>query len=195
MTGFHEEPAPYSAGRMTKAAFLAWNQDREGPKCELKDGEIVMHPGISRDHNRVTLGFANTLRRLLAFDDWDIATNDFGVEIGDDIRYPDVLVERRAVDGSAYTTLEPVLPVEVLSPSSAGRDLRLKAQEYQSLPSLEAYVVASQDEAICWVWLRDSGRSFAKEPTEIAGRHGVIELPALGPSLPLAEIYRGVGAA
>jgi Uma2 family endonuclease len=196
MTGFSEEPrAPYSA-RMDKAAFLRWNADREGTRCELKDGEIVMHPGVSRNHYGISSGFAFALSTRLEQQIWGIAGGDFAVEIGEDIRYPDVLVERRGGDGQAYTTLEPVLLVEVLSPTSVGRDLRTKVEEYLGLPSLEAYIVASQDEPIVWIWQRDTvSREFPAEPTEIAGREREITLPALAISLPLAEIYRGIGAA
>lgn len=86
--------------------------------------------------------------------------------------------------------------MEVLSPSSAGRDLAIKATEYTSLPSLEAYVVASQDKAIVWVWQRDPDtRAFPAQPVEIEGLDGIISVPALGVTLPLAEIYRGIAGA
>lgn len=195
MTGFSEEPRASYSARMDKAAFLKWNADRKGTRCEFKDGEIIVHPGVSRNHSRVASAFVYALKTRLTFDHWDISGSDFAVEIGDDIRYPDVLVERRGADGDAYTTLDPVVLVEVLSPSSAGRDLRNKVEDYLGLPSLEAYIVASQDEPIVWIWQRDKvSREFPAEPTEIAGREREITLDALAISLPLAEIYRGIGA-
>ncbi|MDO9381953.1 MAG: Uma2 family endonuclease [Hyphomicrobiaceae bacterium] len=196
MTGFSEEPRATYSAHMDKAAFFAWLRAREGGRYELKNGEIIVHPGVSRNHHRVTGGFAHALRTRLQFEKWDIAIGEFAVEIRDDIRYPDVLVERRAEDGGAYSTADPVLLVEVVSPSSAGRDLSVKATEYLGLPSLEAYIVASQDEPIVWIWQRDAvTRAFAAEPVEIAGRDRTITLDALGIVLPLAEIYRGLGAA
>lgn len=196
MTGFSEEPRSAYSAKMDKAAFLKWNADREGPRCELKDGEIVMHPGVSRNHSRGTMGFVHALHERLDYKTWSITGGDFAVEIGEDIRYPDVLVEPAGGDGQAYTTLQPVLLVEVLSPSSAGRDLRLKVDEYLGLSTLEAYIVASQDEPIVWVWRRDVvSRAFAVEPVEIAGPERAITLEALDISLPLAQIYRGLAAA
>lgn len=195
MTGFSEEPRATYSAHMDKAAFLKWNADREGTRCEFKDGEIIMHPGVSRKHARVASAFVHAIATRLTFDIWDITGGDFAVEIGEDIRYPDVLVERRGIDGGAYTTTNPVILVEILSPSSAGRDLRTKVEEYLGLLSLEAYIVASQDEPIVWVWQRDtSSREFPAEPTEIEGRERDIALDALGISLPLAEIYHGLGA-
>jgi Uma2 family endonuclease len=196
MSGFAEEPrAPYSA-RMGRAEFFAWLRTREGGRYELKDGEIIVHPGVSRNHHRVAGAFAFALRSRLQSEDWDIAIGEFAVEIGQDIRYPDVLVERRGQDGLAYSTVEPVLLIEVVSPSSAGRDLTVKAREYLGLPSLEFYIVASQDEPIVWIWRRDSiSHEFPAEPLEIQGRDTELALAALAISLPLAEIYRGIGAA
>jgi Uma2 family endonuclease len=115
------------------------------------------------------------------------------VEIGEDIRYPDVVVERLLGDGSGLTTTTPVLIVEVLSPSSTGRDMSVKLAEYTSLASLEVYIVASQEEPICWVWQRGgAGRNFSREPAEVAGRNASIEIVGLGISLPLAELYLGI---
>jgi hypothetical protein len=192
MTGFFEEPAPYTTSRMDKAAFLRWNRDREGARCELKDGEVVMHAGSTRRHAWLAHRFAAAISNRLDETAWAVGGSDIAIEIGETIRYSDVTVERWADDGREVSTVKPVLLVEVLSPSSAGRDLRLKAEEYLGLASLEA----SQDEPICWVWLRSpSDKGFPRTPVELTGRDAVITVPALALSLPLAEIHRGVGAA
>jgi Uma2 family endonuclease len=83
-----------------------------------------------------------------------------------------------------------IVAFEILSPSTGHRDLRWKRSAYLSLPSLQHYVVIAQD-AIEVV-------AFGREPGGGAERRldrldGVLELPALGISLPLAEIYRGTG--
>lgn len=196
MSGFSEEPRAQYSAFMDKAAFLKWNARREGSRCEFKGGEIVMHPGVSRNHARVVMGFVRVLDRQLDHRTWSITGGDFAVEIGEDIRYPDVLIEPVGGNGLAYTTLQPILLVEVLSPSSAGRDLRLKVEEYLGLPSLEAYIVASQDEPIVWVWQRDPvTRTFSTSAAEIAGLQDEIYIAALGVTLPLAEIYRDIASA
>jgi Uma2 family endonuclease len=128
-------------------------------------------------------------------DVWNVGPTDFAVEIGPDIRYPDVVVEHVHPDGAALSTDAPIVLVEVLSPSSVGTDMVEKFAEYTSLPSLEAYIVASQDEPICWVWQRTGAhRGFERKPDEISGRDKAIEIAALGITLPMSEIYRGIGA-
>ena len=91
MTGFSEDPAPFAA-RLDKAAFFAWVQSQAGGRFELKDGHIVMHAGSTRAHARISTAFAAVIRAALPPEQWLITTADFAVEIGEDIRYPDVLV-------------------------------------------------------------------------------------------------------
>lgn len=178
--------------KLDKTAFLQWVQRQEG-RFELKDGQVVMHPGGSRRHAMVIGRFVAVLSDRLDPDTWAVYPTDFAIEIGPDIRYPDVVVERMHGEGSALSTETPTLLVEVLSPSSVGTDMTAKLAEYTSLPSLEAYIVASQDEPICWVWQRaGEGRAFPQTPQEVAGRESVIEIGALRLSLPLGGIYRGI---
>lgn len=152
-----------------------------------------MHAGSTKRHNWLAQNFAFMLRQRLMCDDWCIGFADVAVSIGEDIRYPDVLVERRHGDGRDLVSEAPVLIAEILSASSTGVDLTIKLAEYTSLPSLQAYIVASQDDAIVWVWQRDAvSGAFPAKPHEIAGREASISLTALELSLPMDELYRGI---
>jgi Uma2 family endonuclease len=179
--------------KLDKQAFLQWVQKQER-RYELKDREVVMHPGVSHLHAVLVGRFVAGLANRLDPDVWAICPTDFAVEVGPDIRYPDVLVERVRADGRVLSTETPIVLVEVLSPSSVGTDMTVKLAEYTSLASLEAYIVASQEEPICWVWQRSGeNRTFPPKPEEIAGRDKAIEIAALGIALPMAEIFRGIG--
>ena len=190
MTGFAEDPQVAHGLPRDKQAFLHWVQDREG-RFEFKNGQVVMHAGSTRRHSWLTIAFTTALMNRLDGTLWTVGACDIAVEIGEDIRYPDVIVERRVDDGSSVSTTAPILLVEVLSPSSVGRDLTEKFSEYTSLASLEAYIVASQEEPIVWIWQRAmSDRKFPKKPTEISGRENKIDLDFLRLSMPLVELYR-----
>ena len=78
---------------------------------------------------------------------------------------------------------------EILSPSTADRDLRWKRTAYTSLPSLTHYIVVAQDAVDVVVFARDTG--FAER--RYRSLSDTIELPALGILLPLSEIYRDTG--
>jgi hypothetical protein len=71
--------------------------------------------------------------------------------------------------------------------------MNVKLAEYTQIPTLEGYIVASQDEPILWVWQRDAdSRAFPATPAEITGREATLVLDATALSVPLAEIYRGI---
>ena len=118
---------------------------------------------------------------------------EFGVETDGAIRYPDVVVEPPNLDAPEGRRAEkPIIIVEVLSPSSYARDFVEKCAEYQTIASLEAYIVASQDEPICWHWQRQPDATFPRYPEEIAGREASIELKARAIALPMSEIYADI---
>ena len=109
-------------------------------------------------------------------------------------RYPDILVEPTSTDLKGRTADTPLFIAKVLSPSNESVDLVDKAAEYTGLASLRTYAGFSQDEPKVWVWERSEG-GFPEKPELVERRHARLEIPALGTSLPLAEIYRGIGAA
>jgi Uma2 family endonuclease len=86
-------------------------------------------------------------------------------------------------------TSDVIATIEILSPSTAERDLRWKRVAYISLSSLTHYIVIAQDAVDVVVFARDSG--FAERRYTSLGDS--LELPALGISLPLSEIYRDTG--
>lgn len=181
--------------RMDNAAFLQWVQGREG-RFELERGRVMQQmAGRPRNHAILVVRLAAEFINRLDGANWTVCATELAVEIAGSVRYPDVLVERSGGAGSALATTEPVLLVEVLSPSSVLRDLKTKLAEYTTLPSLEVYIVASQDEPIVWIWQRsrDEAREFQPEPQEINGRAEAIAIEAFGVSTPLADLYRGIG--
>lgn len=178
---------------LDKASFNRWLLGQER-KYEWKEGRIVQMTNVTRGHSRVVRNIARALEARLDIDSWAVVTSDFGVEKETFVRFPDVLVEPEQsgpLDVRRSDTA--ILLFEVLSPSSVDTDLMEKPEEYMSFDSLEAYVVASQDAAICWVWQRDPETStFPPKPEKIVGRDQVIALKARGIELPLAEIYRNI---
>jgi Uma2 family endonuclease len=177
--------------RMNKPEFLAWVQAHEG-RYELVERRVVMMTGGTRDHGTVVRRLANALERRLDSRRWAVWTSDFGVDVGPNtVRYPDVVVDATGGGGKDLTATAPLLVAEILSPSSITHDLRDKAVEYTQLPSLAAYLVLAQDEAKAWVWVRASA-GFPADPEELKGNDASIEIPGLGLSLPLSEIYADI---
>ena len=120
---------------------------------------------------------------------WE-ATPGIGVRVSDtNLPEPDVFILPAGTirrDPYSKETRDVLVAFEILSPSTAERDLRWKRTAYTSLPSLTHYVVIAQDAVEVVVFARDAG--FAERRLRSLGDS--LELPALGISLPLAEIYR-----
>ena len=149
--------------------------------------------GGTRRHGRLGAAFCRVLGNLLDLDRWAISNPDRLIHMPGSTRYADALVESigAASDDSIRTDC-PVLIVEVLSPSSEERDLSVKPEEYLALASLDTYIVASQDQVLCYVWQRKPDGTFNEAPTRIEGRDQMIQVPGLGIAIPLAEVYRGI---
>jgi Uma2 family endonuclease len=107
--------------------------------------------------------------------------------------YPDVMVICGNVEYAAEqkdTVLNPVVIVEVLSPSTKDYDRGQKFQHYRTLPSLIDYLMVSQDEPRVEHWTRQSENLGLL--ADIAGLGQVIQLASIDCILPLAEIYDNI---
>jgi Uma2 family endonuclease len=105
---------------------------------------------------------------------------DLRGETGGRIRYPDAVV-LCGEDDPAEGSFSPVLVIEVLSPSTALVDRRVKPAEYAAVASIRAYVLLEQDQPRATVLRRS-----AEETVE--GLEGVIRLPELAVDLPLLAL-------
>jgi Uma2 family endonuclease len=87
-----------------------------------------------------------------------------------------------------YSLRYPTVIVEVLSRSTAAIDRREKRINYTQIPSLEEYVIASQEEPelLC------HRRAANWVPERIAGPAAALDLRSIDLALPLAEIYARV---
>lgn len=180
--------------RMSKAAFLEWDAG-EGQRCELVGGRVVMMPRPSQAHGAIVANLIVLLRARLDLKQW-LVIAEFGLDTGPQtLRYPDLVVYPAGSPGKSYTTSNPALLVEVLSPSNAEVDFGDKAAEYLELPSLLAYIVLSQDEPKAWMWSRMStSAQFAPGPKVISGADAVIPVSGLRLELSMADVYAGIAA-
>jgi Uma2 family endonuclease len=183
------------AGPMTIEEFYAFTDTRpDEEKWELIDGEPILNASPFRRHQLIVRNLVFALagheRELGA--PWEVLPG-LGVRVSDVNRpEPDVLVipsDHRSVDPNERAVSDVIVTFEVLSPSTDGRDLRWKRAAYISLPSLSHYVVVAQDAVDVVVFAREM--EFAAHRLRSPG--DAVEMPALGISLPLAEIYCDTG--
>ena len=182
-------------GPMTVKEFYAFTDTRpDDEKWELIDGEPILNASPSPVHQwivrNILIALGNRERELKA--SWAILPG-LGIRVSRTNRpEPDLLIMPRAAfsaDPAQRDTGEMIAAFEILSPSTADRDLRWKRTAYTGLPSLTHYIVVAQDAVDVVVFARDTG--FAER--RYRSLSDTIELPALGILLPLSEIYRDTG--
>jgi Uma2 family endonuclease len=139
---------PVPKRRMTADEFIAWAmQQPEGERHELVAGEVVgMSPERVR-HNERKGDVYVALRRAIAERGLTCRafTDGLSIRIDDSTVYePDAFVRcGEPLDGDAVEVSDPMVVVEVASPSSQAVDTAAKLDDYFRLPSVKHYLVLS----------------------------------------------------
>ncbi|MBO0348160.1 Uma2 family endonuclease [Phormidium pseudopriestleyi FRX01] len=164
---------------------------------EYLGGQIFAMAGSSEEHNRIAANLCTYLITHLRGSGCKTFISDMKVKIqvaqgtADIFYYPDVMVTCDEKDREKFYKTHPCLVVEVLSPSTETIDRREKRLNYQSLASLQEYVLVSQDQMQVEVYrLKESGNW----EVERLGPNDSLELNSVGLTLTLAEIYDEVFA-
>jgi Uma2 family endonuclease len=174
--------------RWTEQEYLAFDRT-SASKHEYYDGEIYNMVGGSSHHALIAANAIIALGSMLGGHPCRVYTGDLRVKMPESFVYPDVTVvcgEPRFLDSSQDTLLNPTLVIEVLSPSTAAFDRGAKLHGYQTLESLQMYLLVEQDRAQVELYTR---RSEGWLYTRYTGLESTAALPALEISLPLAALY------
>jgi Uma2 family endonuclease len=178
---------------ITPEAYLA-SERRAKYKSEYIHGEVLAMSGASNAHNLITVEITTELniqlRRRGCFvyaGDMRVRTSPTGAYF-----YPDVAVvcdKPRFEDNVFDTLLNPILVVEVLSPSTEAYDRGEKFAHYQELTSLREYMLVSQD--------RIRVEHFRLVETQWVGKtfhapEDVLLLDSMECKLPVRDIYTRV---
>jgi len=101
------------------------------------------------------------------------------------VRYLDASVVRtKADDDDEADAVAPTVVFEVLSPSTAPTDRRVKAADYAGVPMIPVYVMLETDRPEITVRRRSAGW----EAETIAGLDAELPLPEIEVTIPLATI-------
>lgn len=173
--------------RMTVEDFLAWTEAREGT-FELDDGHVLAMAPERVVHSRAKFAAARTLADVVASVGAPCETfvEGPGVRIDAATSYqPDVVVQcGDRLSGDVRMVDRPVIVVEILSPSTAYRDLGRKARNYFRVPSIAHYLIVDADErVVTHRWRGEDGMVVSKDRTD-----GVIELDPPGLAVSVAGL-------
>ena len=153
---------------MTAQAFLAWDAN-EPLRHEFVRGDVFAMAGSEERHVMVTGNVYVALRAHLRGTSCRtfITNMKLRVEAADCYFYPDVMVTCSSVDAAdPLIKREPVLVVEVLSPSTAAYDRGDKFAAYRLLPSLREMLLVDPDSRRCDLYRKGADGLWVLHPFE-----------------------------
>ena len=176
---------------MSVEEYLQLDRSSIEARYEYIDGYVTMLAGGTLDHATIGANIISILRRSLRGSPCRVFTSDARVRLSKTrFVYPDATVSCDEQDrGQIDNVQSPRLVVEVLSPSTEGYDRGDKFADYRRIPSLREYVLITQDRPSVDHYLRQGDKWLL---TPATGLDAVVELPTVGCTLPLREVYRRV---
>ncbi len=181
--------------QMTPDEYLAF-EEKSPIKHEYVNGEIYTMSGSTDSHNTIALNTAIALRSHLKGSDCRVYISDIKAQLATrNYYYPDILVTCDPADQDTplYKRF-PKLIIEVLSSSTEAFDRGDKFADYQSLESLEEYVLINTNHRRVEVFRR-SDRSLwmlqtyreNKDDAEV-----IVEFLSVGLKVSLSALYEDV---
>jgi Uma2 family endonuclease len=175
----------------TPQEYLAFERASE-TKHEYYHGEIFAMTGASRAHNLITVNLATAFHLKLRGRGCEVYASDMRVKVSPTglYTYPDVTVvcsKPQFEDDVFDTLLNPKLIIEVLSDSTELYDRGEKLAQYQTIDSLEEYVLISQKDYRVEVYARQENDEWMFKI--VNGPEASVSFRSIDFALDLTEIY------
>lgn len=176
--------------RFTEQQYLEIERAAEF-RSEYYAGRMYAMSGGSATHAFIIANVTTALSVALREKPCRIAPSDLRVRTADRFyTYPDMVVVYGPLELFETDTLQnPVLLIEVLSPSTEKHDRTFKFDRYRQIDSLREYALVSQFEPRVEVFRRDlAGWVYSV----FAGIESTATFTSVNVCAPLAEIYRKI---
>ena len=177
-----------------EATYARLSKESEA-RLELIGGQIVAMAGASWTHNKLSTRIATALNANSGEGNCEATVGDLRIRVeatGENF-YPDVVMacdDAEFHETLPHTLLNPVVAVEVLSPTTQNTDLDGKLTAYQSIPSLQHYLIFSQNRVRALHYARASETRW--DFRAYYWRRETLALESLQLSIVLGEIYRNL---
>lgn len=194
------DQADWSGKAMSEEEYHELERISPDRKYEYINGVAYMMSGGSIEHDQIRRNIEAALTRRLRGSSCRVFGVDVQVLLGQKKNgrphyvYPEATVSCDAADRRRGNTLleTPRVVVEVLSPSTEGRDRGIKFRAYQHCASIQEIVLVNQFLPYVEVWQRSE-----EHPENLKAWHyrhygpgEAVELASLSIQIPVAEIYQ-----
>jgi Uma2 family endonuclease len=168
----------------------------EDARYEYWNGDIFCMSGGTRAHGTLSMNAVVALANAVRGTNCQAFTADTAILTPTlpPYRYPDASVgcgelEFKRVQG-LDALVNPVVIVEVLSPSTALRDCETKFEAYQAIPSFREYVLIAQNEVRVIHYTRQADDSWQRR--DVTELDGSLVLESINCTLSVRELYERV---
>ena len=168
--------------------FLAW-EIQQPERYEFVAGVLTMMAGGSENHDLIGSNAIGLLFERLKGGPCRVHGSNLKVRSARAIMYPDAFVRCGTAVGGRAVVDDPVVVIEVLSPSTQQADLTRKRWAFQDIPTLRAILFVAAGEPRVELSVRGAGGAWVS--TFVTGLDAELPLDALGLTLPMAELYAG----
>jgi Uma2 family endonuclease len=177
--------------RMTVNEFLRW-EDGSDMRYELIGGAIVAMAPPAPAHSRLTIRLGGAIEAALRPRPPCGAHTEAGItrpDRDDTCYVADLAVTCEPLKTEDRLIRNPILIVEVLSPSTAAFDRQTKVADYRRIPSVQEILLIDSASVFAEVLRRDGDRWI----TEIVqGPTATLALASVPLTVAMAELYDGV---
>jgi Uma2 family endonuclease len=177
----------------TADEFIAWALEQPTGRFELSNGIVVAMAPERASHNQAKLNAAITLRAAIGARSLPCRamTDGMTVRIDDRTVYePDALVRcGPPLPGDAIEVVDPIIVVEIVSPSSSEVDRGVKLASYFSLPSVRHYLIIDTDKHVVIHHQRDEEGQIG---VRVVLRDGSLTLDPPGLAIDIRDIFDGL---
>jgi Uma2 family endonuclease len=188
---------PQPVKRYTPREYYALEREAEY-RSDYYNGQIFAMAGGTSRHSDIILNICGELRNRLKGRPCRPKESNQRLKVAaTGLRfYPDVSVFCGPLEYDTEdldmpeTAVNPTMLFEVLSPSTESYDRGFKSENFRMIATLKSYVLVAQDKPHVEMYERQANDHWLF--SEVKGLEGNLELPAIGVSLPLAEIYEAV---
>ena len=187
MSALHKLPP---IRNLTVAEFLAWPSDGSGVTWQLIDGEPVAMAPASDTHGAIQAEIAALIRNHLV-----ARGSPFRVVVApgvspriranSNVRVPDLAVTCQPASLKRHLVEQPVLAVEILSPSSEAETWN-SVLAYTTIPSMRDILVVRSQRVGAEVLTQQPDGAWPEEFTKVPDR---LHLPSIGAEFDVLDFY------
>ncbi len=171
---------------MTFDCFLDW-EERQPVKYEFDGFSPVAMVGVTSEHSTMQGNLLRHLGNGLVGKSCRAHGSDLKIQAWHSIRYPDAFVVCSPLPHGTRVVTDPVIVFEILTGIAATERIT-KNKEYRNTPSIQRYVMLEQTSMAATVFNR-AGDDWTGH---LLIGDTALDLPEIGLTLRLADIYAGV---